>query len=77
MTEEESEKLSVMDWTKLMNGYQTRTDPGTVNLNINDDVQKPVVSDVQKELEERSVEDWAKLMGANSQDSRTVNLFDK
>jgi len=77
MTEEEREKLSVEDWTKLMNGYQTRTDPGTVNLNINDDVQKPEVPDIPKNPEERSVEDWAKLMGANSQDSRTVNLFDK
>lgn len=77
MTEEEIEKLSVEDWSKLMNGYQDRNDPGTINLNINDGVQKPETLDIPENHEERSIEDWAKLMEANSQDSHAINLFDE
>ncbi len=77
MTEEEIEKLSVTDWTKLMNGYQKRNGPGTVNLDINDHIQEIETFDVPENQEERSIEDWEKCMEVNSQDSHAVNLFNE
>ncbi len=76
MTDEEAEKLSVAEWTKLMNDQSTPSGPGIAKLDMDDDIRRPDVLDIPEDLEKRTVEDWAKLMGADSRNNHAVKLLD-
>lgn len=76
MTDEEVEKLSVAEWTKLMNDQVTPSGPGVAKLDMDDDTRRPDVLDIPEDPEDRTVEDWAKLMGADSRNNHAVNLLD-
>lgn len=75
-TQKDWDNLSESDWAKLMNGHHSPSGPGVVDLGLEDNVRRPEILDIPENPNERSVEDWTKLMGADPGNNHAVNILD-